>query len=358
MNPFSLVKSAIKEAENPGTTITNFEGNITYMNPEHLAMFGISNVNDILGIKWHALFPERSRSIIAGQLFQNEHFKGNWADIVDAQTKSGEIFQLAISISPISDGGMIWTGMNHSKIVAQKREVDKQAQVSREFLHSLAHELRTPLAALRGAHFLISKKVETSNDSRLVRYLDLQHQGILALSQIIDQVVLLSDLELGNGEYDFAECNPLELIESIISEGIQTTPPKKPIAIINTLPPKFTLFVDEATFKAAIENIISNAKKYTPEDKEIVVRIFLSDGMLSIETKDQGRGIPTADQAKIFTPYFRASNVGSVPGSGLGLIIAKRAIERHGGELSFSSDVETGSVFRVTIPVKRKIANL
>jgi signal transduction histidine kinase len=125
------------------------------------------------------------------------------------------------------------------------------------------------------------------------------------------------------------------------------------IAVINALPADFTILVNIDNLTAAIENIVSNATKYTPAEGKIVVRIFLSEGNLYIETHDAGRGIPTADQDKIFTPYFRASNVGSIPGAGLGLTIAKRAVERNGGKLNFSSTTGSGSIFTISLPVKR-----
>ena len=357
MSNSSPLKATFQIYENPGTTITNRDGNIKYMNPEHLAMFGISNISEILGLKWHALFPPSSRKLIAEQLNRNTETNTDWTDIVEAQTQSGETFRLALSISPMFEGGMVWTGMEHSKILAIKREKERQAEVRQEFLSSLAHELRTPLAALRGAHFLISKKFENSNDDKLVRYLDLQKQGILALSGIIDQVVLLNNLENDNSSRDLTDTNPCELVKTVVSEQKQSTAQMREIAVLNTLPKEFTISTNIDSLTAAIENIISNASKYSPDEGKIVVRIFLSEGNLCIETQDAGRGIPTGDQDKIFTPYFRASNVGSIPGAGLGLTIAKRAVERNGGKLNFSSIAGSGSIFMISIPVNRKTDN-
>ena len=113
--------------------------------------------------------------------------------------------------------------------------------------------------------------------------------------------------------------------------------------------------LDPFALRHVLVNLLGNACKYSPADSPVTLRWAHDNGpdgtgLLRIDVIDQGIGIPLADQPRLFESFFRASNVGAITGTGLGLPIARRAVESLGGTLELDSAVGRGSRFRVTLP--------
>ncbi|MFN8447757.1 MAG: sensor histidine kinase [Anaerolineae bacterium] len=104
--------------------------------------------------------------------------------------------------------------------------------------------------------------------------------------------------------------------------------------------------------RQAISNLLSNAVKYSPAGGTIRLQVACEPDALRIQVSDQGIGIPEEDQKRLFEVFHRAGNVGTVPGMGLGLVITKRAVEVHGGTVTFTSKVGEGTTFIITIPTE------
>ena len=116
---------------------------------------------------------------------------------------------------------------------------------------------------------------------------------------------------------------------------------------------KVILTGDEKLLRHAIGNLLSNAVKYSPDGGEVVLDLQHANG-LEIRVRDHGIGIPEKDHEKLFDPFFRASNVGEMAGTGLGLPIAKQAIELHGGKLEIARSDANGTEFLIWLPVDER----
>ncbi len=103
-----------------------------------------------------------------------------------------------------------------------------------------------------------------------------------------------------------------------------------------------------------INNLIHNAQKYSPEGSDVAVTLEFTKDVIKISVKDQGIGIPKQDLGSLFHPFHRASNVKAIPGTGLGLIIVKRAVEAHGGTIKVASTEGQGTEFRIKLPYEKK----
>jgi signal transduction histidine kinase len=101
-----------------------------------------------------------------------------------------------------------------------------------------------------------------------------------------------------------------------------------------------------------LDNLLGNAVKYSPQGKEIVVRVAIVDGEARLCVRDQGDGIPAATLPSLFERFFRADNAGSASGLGLGLYIARMLVEAHGGRIWATSEPGEGSVFTIALPLE------
>jgi len=102
--------------------------------------------------------------------------------------------------------------------------------------------------------------------------------------------------------------------------------------------------------KAAVENLVSNGLKYSALGSRVKVCVSSEPQGWVVEVLDEGRGIPLEDQASLFRPFFRAGNTGTVPGTGLGLVIVRRAVDFHGGRIEFESRENQGTRFVLHFP--------
>jgi signal transduction histidine kinase len=111
-----------------------------------------------------------------------------------------------------------------------------------------------------------------------------------------------------------------------------------------------TIFADERLVRQVTVNILTNAMKYSPEDKPVELSVRLEGDSAVLKIRDYGIGIPEKDQEHLFEPFYRATNVGTTSGSGLGLVLAKQAVEMHRGSMTFISKTGLGTTFTVIFP--------
>jgi signal transduction histidine kinase len=116
--------------------------------------------------------------------------------------------------------------------------------------------------------------------------------------------------------------------------------------------------VDEKLLRQIFTNLLSNAIKYSPQGGTVHFKLRCQETTLVFQVRDEGIGIPEADQAHLFKPFERGSNIGTISGTGLGLAITKSLVELHGGQIAVDSAVGVGTTFTVTLPMNSKILTL
>ena len=247
--------------------------------------------------------------------------------------------------------------------VTEQRRLEKQAgamlrrseeyrEMQVEFISMVSHEFRTPLTSIQGVHYLLGKKAErlpSAQGDEFERLLSLQGQALANLKELVDQVLLLNRLEHAEIVDVLPPVNVAQFFVDLV-EGLNISVAGGRIRLEINLPASYEAQLFPAKIRAASENLISNALKYSPEDSDVRVKVELADKGWRIAVTDCGRGIPAADQAKLFQAFHRASNVGGVPGTGLGLAIVRRVADLHGGTVAFSSTEGAGSEFTLIFP--------
>jgi signal transduction histidine kinase len=240
-----------------------------------------------------------------------------------------------------------------TRSVSERRR--EYLEIQRDFVSMVSHEFRTPLTAIQGSQFLLEKLLsETPGLDEAViekarKWLDLQASGTRTLNKLVDQVLVLNRIEHMTSEAALEALQPGPVLEETIGRFNDSMQVSR-VRLLNELPPEFTAFIDPGLIKAAAENLISNGLKYSGLEKPVQVRLYEERPGWSMEVADQGNGIPLEDQEKIFTPFFRAGNVGTIPGTGLGLAIVQRTVAFHGGRVEFRSREGAGTTFTLHFP--------
>jgi signal transduction histidine kinase len=171
------------------------------------------------------------------------------------------------------------------------------------------------------------------------------------LTTILNDFLSLEKLEAGKVEASAQAFNIISFAEEIAEEMQMMTKQNQHIIYEHT-GTTAEVYLDPNLLKNCIINLISNSIKYSGEDTLIQINSILKDHELILEVKDNGIGIPAADQGNLFEPFFRAHNTGDIPGTGLGLNIVKRYVGLMNGTVTCNSEQHSGTVFTLTFPFK------
>ncbi len=226
-----------------------------------------------------------------------------------------------------------------------------------EFVGIVAHELRTPLAALRGFADMLVVQTARRRGPQLA---DWQQEALaeieLAVKRLVDLTEELLDvtrMQAGRLLLQRAPTNVVTLARRVAAFLQQTTTRHQ--VEVRTEHAQLLADIDPGRVEQVLTNLIGNAIKYSPQGGPVTVTLWeeAATGVVKICVEDRGIGIPVSQQAQIFGRFTRADNAQAwgISGTGLGLYICRELVERHGGQLWFESREDVGSTFFLTLPI-------
>lgn len=220
----------------------------------------------------------------------------------------------------------------------------------RQFSAALAHELRTPLAALRGEIELSLRAAGSGHV--LQRTLASQIEEIDRLTKLIDHILTLARAESGQIRLDFAPVNMSQLAASL-AEQLEPLAEARSIQLRCEAPDEVVVEGDAGWLQRLLLNLLDNALKFTNASGRIVIRVSREDQTARIEIRDTGIGLSAEDAERVFERFFRAdpARSSSIEGAGLGLSLVRWIAGQHGGRVSVQSRLGEGSTFTVTLPL-------
>lgn len=232
---------------------------------------------------------------------------------------------------------------------ALREQLEQEMQKRIEFTRALVHELKTPITPVLAAVELLLEEVL---DERLVRLVQNIDRSASNLNQRIDELLDLARGEIDSLELDVEPVDLLPLFQEITNEMVPVAE-RYGQTLTAELPSEISeVTVDTGRIRQVILNLLNNAFKFTPTGGKIVLKVKEEKGKLIVEVTDNGPGISKEDQKRLFDPYFRRpGDRERLSGLGLGLALAKRLVELHGGEMWMKSTKGKGSTFSFSLPV-------
>ena len=231
------------------------------------------------------------------------------------------------------------------RLVQELREL---ARYRSELIATISHELKTPLTAILGhAELIADRHPDLTSIDAIIR-----NAG--RLNNLVANLLHYSRIQ-GRRETVRRAVDLAELCEASVDLlSIRAKQAGVSLHFDHPGPAPVVVFGDPEELARVIDNMVDNAVKYTPEDGTVSVAMTVADDEVSVEVTDTGLGISLTDQQHVFSAFHRSTNPNalSVPGTGLGLPIAQRIAESHGGTLSVTSELGRGSTFRFTLPLR------
>ncbi len=337
---------------------------ITYVNDRFCELLGYSRAELIGTTSYTYVDPTNAAQIDAHRAVRRNGESSSYELAVTR--KDGQPVNLLIAASPLlnEQGEVTGSFAVISDITLQKQaESTLRAALAKEvelnelksrFVSMASHEFRTPLATILALTESLSAYRPQMTEAQIDQRLQKMQIQIGYLKDIMEDVLQLARLQARRAEFNPVWLNLDGLCRSVIDE-FQSRPDVRQWLNYHCADPLREVKLDKKLMRQMINNLVSNAVKYSADHKPVTIELTYQTAGFTLRVADNGMGIPAADLPHLFEPFHRATNVGTITGTGLGLTIVKESVELHGGQIMVESEVDVGTVFTLTIPTASQL---
>lgn len=252
---------------------------------------------------------------------------------------------LALSLADVTDRKTA-----EQQLVAMVERERELGRLKADFVYTVTHEYRTPLSVVLSSAEILERYLDRLSAEERVLHVREIRVHARRLADLVDEVLFLGRMDAGSVDLDLGPVDLRGLMREVTSSTVLALGAERTVHFeCDSVPPRVLL--DERLLRHIVSNLVHNALKYSTLDRSVWTDVRAFDGEIILRVRDEGIGIPEADQARLFQSFQRASNVGTISGSGLGLVVVKRCVEMHGGTIAFRSVVGEGTEFTVRLPL-------
>lgn len=347
----TAIDEAVLESIGDGLVVMDKLGVITYVNPALERMVGWTP-EEIVGnsiVETLILENEKGQKVSYNEEILSKVLAGGVvvADLTNPFyqcRKDKTRFPISTTVSPILLEGEIIGAVMTFRDITKEKEIDK---TKTEFVSLASHQLRTPLSTINWyTEMLLNGDVGVLSEEQ-DRYLKEIYRGSQRMVSLVNALLSVSRMDLGTFVLEPEPTDFTRLVQNVIKEQ-EFHIRRKKLAVSTAFPELLPLIhADPKLLSMVVQNILSNAVKYTPEEGTVALSLTQNKKTILLKISDSGYGIPLAQQGQIFTKLFRADNVREkeTEGTGLGLYIAKTIIDNSAGKLWFESEENKGTAF-------------
>ncbi len=229
------------------------------------------------------------------------------------------------------------------------KTLEESERLRAALFNSISHDMKTPLASILGAVSSLVDDGDLYNSDQKTTLLTSIRQGALRMNRVVSNLLDMARLESGYMRLHTDWCDIQDIIGVTLRENREIL---QDHCIKVQIPESISLIkVDYALIEQVLTNLLHNAVKYSPAQSEILVRVVEEQDELMVSVTDQGMGIATTDEERIFEKFYRLQSPGKVSGTGLGLSICRGIIEAHGGKIWAKSRPGSGGILNFTLPI-------
>jgi signal transduction histidine kinase len=235
----------------------------------------------------------------------------------------------------------------------QNRRLLELDRLKDEFLSLVSHELRTPLTSIRGYLDLVLDEEAGELNPEQRRFLKAVERNSGRLLRLVGDLLFVAQADAGRLTLERAKVDVAALAADCV-EAARPVADQRSIELQLAVEPVPALVGDRGRLAQVLDNLVSNALKFTPEGGRVEVRTSVTDDYVRLEVEDSGIGIPAEEQPRLFERFFRAASATeqAIPGTGLGLAIVKAIVEAHAGRIEVVSAPGKGTTVLVELPLR------
>ncbi|HET7352470.1 MAG TPA: ATP-binding protein [Gaiellaceae bacterium] len=324
-----------------GVVLLDEDGRVRFWNSAVAAITGIREV-DALGRQPVELLPAWEELARLAELADADAPQRARSVTVPIETATGDHWVAVTGVA--FDEGVVYA----LRDVTDEHELERARS---DFVATASHELRTPLAAVYGAARTLRRDDIELPVEQQEAFLDIIVSETERLTAIVSQILLAGQLEEGRVDVQTAATDLAPLVESVLVSTRVRTPPNVELRVAQN-GDRAVALADEDKLRQVLVNLLDNAIKYSPDGGEVAVELAKGAGRVRLTVRDQGLGVPSGEQERIFEKFYRLDPAltRGVGGSGLGLFISRELVTRMGGSLTVRSRPGEGAAFVVDLP--------
>jgi signal transduction histidine kinase len=228
------------------------------------------------------------------------------------------------------------------------------AKLQSEFVSAVSHEFRTPLTSLRQLSEMLAKGRVPTEDLRRKSY-DIMSGESERLQRLVESLLDFGRIEANAFRYRLEAIDPAKMAREVVAEFQEKAAAQGYRVELDAAGALPSIHGDREALGLALRNLLENAVKYSPECRIVWVALARENSRLAIRVRDKGMGIPASEQKEIFKRFVRGSGskAAHIQGTGVGLAMARRIIDGHGGEIRLESEPGKGSTFTILLPLEK-----
>lgn len=243
----------------------------------------------------------------------------------------------------------------NSKARYKEKELE---EIKSRFITTASHEFRTPLTIIATSAGLLEQYSHKLTQEKQRKHLERIQMSVEHITQLLEDALVINQAESGELKFqplplDLAQfChNLVEKLQNSIDSNHQIVLQIGAQNSLSDADKNINTCMDKELLLQILTNLLSNAIKFSPPGKTVHFQLDFQDGAAIFQIKDQGIGIPREEQQKVFDTFYRANNVGHIPGVGLGLSVVKKCVDLHKGKITVASELGVGTTLTVRIPL-------
>lgn len=350
-------------------TIIGSNGTIYYENPSVEKVLGYSPP-ELIGQNFFSYIHKDDLADVCSLLSQSLNNSGETRSIEfrrrhqDGQWRTFEALPKALSFN--ETGELALEGAASPKIFINSRDITERKRLDEvrmalerekalsalktNFFSMVSHEFRTPLSTVLAA----SQLLETSpgaweNPEKRERNLHRIQESVRNMVQLLDDILTINRAETGKLEFN-PQWLDLEKFGRHLLEEMQLSAGSQHTLIFVCQETNTSAYVDEKLLRSILENLLTNAIKYSPTDGQVHCSITFLEKAIQLQIRDRGLGISMEDQKQLFEPFYRGKNVRHIAGTGLGLVVVQKCVELHGDSIEIAIIPSNGTTVTIILP--------
>ncbi|MDZ7962973.1 MAG: ATP-binding protein [Aulosira sp. DedQUE10] len=341
-------------ASSEGIAILDAQWNYVYVNEAYAKIYGYKDFSLLLQTNWTIHYDPTQQARLKGEIEKSLQQRKFWRGETVGYRCNSQPFDQELSISSLPHGGTVCILRDISdrkRAEAAMQEALRQArelhQLKSQFITMVSHEFRTPLSVILVATETLKRYAhQWTPEKNQIRY-DRIIAGVERMTELLNDMLVMNR----SGKHQ-AELNPIPLnLEKFCQELIVTFTTSEHPIIFESQGNSRQICFDPIVLQLILTHLLSNAIKYSLDAGKVMFDLIFAPEQVTFSIRDEGIGIPLEDQDKLFIPFYRGSNVGNLPGTGIGLAIIKQCVEQCQGVIHVTSQVNQGTLIIVTLPI-------
>lgn len=278
-----------------------------------------------------------------------------WQVIEEIVTAPIETAELQARVEVLLRARQYSLELHQANIKLQQANDDLQEmnRLKSQFVSMVSHEFRNPLGAISGYIQLLEGQGNHLAHEKKQEFFQHIRDSLKRLIALVDDVLVMGRVGVGKLTFEPAPLDLQQFCQRLLEEVKYSIPQPCEIqySTVGSLTADSRIVMDQKLLRYILANLLTNAIKYSPEGCPVQFEVNYDPNQVRFRIQDQGIGIPPEDQQRLFEPFYRATNVGQLPGTGLGLVIAKQCADLHGGHIWVDSVLDQGTTVTVQLPL-------